>query len=354
MKIEEHISELLFEHDCVIVPDFGGFVCNYAPANIDPVKHLFEPPGKRILFNKGLTRNDGLLAHHISGKMKLPYSEALDTISKEVTRYKQDIAKDKRLTLDNIGLLYVDEKGSLLFQQDNKLNYLADSFGLSAFYHIPAVEFEKTEKEAKVIPIYNERKKARTYVAAAVVAILVVSAFFFNLLEKQTNMRFSSFSFFNKKEAAQYVYSPARYKELPPAPASEPFYVTVTDAKDLTPTAVSVTVPSNPAPAIPNPTPVKNSAVPVSTKIVPATNNSITTISSSKYLIIVGSFSIKENAEKLISEFSKQNLHVSIIGRTPAGLYMVGYGNLQTHDAAVAERMNFSKKFGKDSWIKAN
>ena len=44
MKIEEHISELLFEHDCVIVPDFGGFVCNYAPARIDPVKHLFEPP----------------------------------------------------------------------------------------------------------------------------------------------------------------------------------------------------------------------------------------------------------------------------------------------------------------------
>src|ERR1700722_6754313 len=113
MKIAEHISELLFEHDCVIVPDFGGFVCNYAPANIDPVKHLFEPPGKRILFNKGLTRNDGLLAHHISGKMKLPYSEALDTISKEVTRYKQDLAKDKRLTLDNIGLIYMDEKGSL-------------------------------------------------------------------------------------------------------------------------------------------------------------------------------------------------------------------------------------------------
>ena len=56
MKIEEYISDLLFEHDCVIVPDFGGFVCNYGPAAIDPAKHLFEPPAKRILFNKGLSR----------------------------------------------------------------------------------------------------------------------------------------------------------------------------------------------------------------------------------------------------------------------------------------------------------
>ncbi|MGZ6416715.1 MAG: HU domain-containing protein, partial [Bacteroidia bacterium] len=25
-KVDKHISELLYEHDCVIVPDFGGFV----------------------------------------------------------------------------------------------------------------------------------------------------------------------------------------------------------------------------------------------------------------------------------------------------------------------------------------
>jgi hypothetical protein len=264
----------------------------------------------------------------------MPYDEALDSISKEVKQYKSAIEKDKRLTLHNIGLIYVDEKGSLIFQQDNKLNYLNDSFGLSAFYHLPVTEREKAEEQANVIPIHHERKKERTYVAAAVVAALVVSVFFFNLLEKQTNMRFSSFNFFNKKDAAQYVYSPSKYKELP-IPSFESFHAIISDA---------------PAPAIIGVT----KAVAVSTKTVPVTNNSITTVSNSKYLIIVGSFSIKENAENLIKEFDKQNLHVSIIGRNPAGLYMVGYGNFQTHDAAIAERMNFSKKFGKDSWIKTN
>lgn len=311
MKIEEHIAELLFEHDCVIVPDFGGFVCNYASAQIDPVKHLFTPPGKRILFNKGLTRNDGLLAHYISGKLKISYSEAVDFIAKEVKRYKEEIEKAKRLTLDNIGLLYSDEKGSLIFQQDNKQNYLADSFGLSAFYHLP-VEQAMVENEAKVIPIYNERKKTRTYLAAAVITALVATSFTFALMEKQSNLKLSTFDFLSKKEAPQYAFSPTIYKELPKPVAENPT-ITITETKTSVPVAAS-----------------------------------------SSFSVIVGSFSIKDNADKLITEFSKQNIRLTIVGRNTQGFYMVGYGNFPSHDAAAAERDNFRKKFVKDAWIKAN
>ena len=34
-SIEKYISELLFQNDCVIVPDFGGFVCNNAPSELN-------------------------------------------------------------------------------------------------------------------------------------------------------------------------------------------------------------------------------------------------------------------------------------------------------------------------------
>ena len=319
MKIEEHISELLFEHDCVIVPDFGGFVCNYAPARIDPVKHLFEPPAKKILFNKGLTRNDGLLAHHVSGKLKLSYSEALNSIAREVKRYKEDIEKDRRLPLENIGLLYTDEKGSLLFQQDNKMNYLADSFGLSAFYHLP-VEQAKAESEAKVIPIYNERKKTRGYAAAAVIAALVVSGFCFTLFEKQTNMRLSSFDFSPKREAPQYTFSPSIYKELP-KPVADAFTIALA-----------------------------NSSTPNTPVVAPPSNKE----AHSDFSVIVGSFSIKDNADNLINQYGKQNIRLSIVGRNPQGLYMVGYGKFASHDAAATERDSFRKKFIKDAWIKAN
>lgn len=336
MKIEEHVSELLFEHDCVIVPDFGGFVCNYSPARIDPVKHLFEPPAKRILFNKGLTRNDGLLAHHIAGKLRLPYSDALEAISEEVARCKETIEKEKRLTLEEIGLLYLDEKGNLLFQQDNKINYLQESFGLATFYHLPA-ETANAEAKTKVIPIYNERKKTRIYAAAAVIATLVVSAFCFSLMEKQTNMRFSGFNFFSKKAPALYSYSPGIYKKLPEA---------LFNTNDVP--HIFITEPIKAA------LPVVAKSTPAISKTVPATTNNPAVATPGTFSIILGSFSIKENAENLVREYAKQNLNVSILGRNGAGLYMVGYGSFTSHNDAMNERVNFQKKFNKDSWVKGN
>ena len=34
-KYVEHIEELLYLHDCVIVPGFGGFICDYTSASIN-------------------------------------------------------------------------------------------------------------------------------------------------------------------------------------------------------------------------------------------------------------------------------------------------------------------------------
>jgi hypothetical protein len=322
MKIEEYISELLYEHDCVIVPGFGGFVCNYAPAKIDPVKHLFEPPGKSIFFNKGLTRNDGLLANYLAGKFKLSYSQALDTIAKEVKRYKLEIEKDKRLTLDNIGLLYLDEKGSLLFQQDNKLNYLTDSFGLSSFYYQPV-------EETKTV---SPNKKVRVYAAAAIITALVGSVFWFTMLEKQTDIRFSSLNFFAKKEISQYTFGLSYYKDLPKA-VSQPFAVVVT-----------ISTPS---------TTVYKTDIPVAAHNRTITNKPLTTGLSQSFSIIVGSFLEKEHADNLISQFNKEHIALSIIGRNPQGLYLVGFGRFSSHDAATTEKDNFRKKFIKDAWVKA-
>jgi CCDC81-like prokaryotic HU domain 1/CCDC81-like prokaryotic HU domain 2/SPOR domain len=325
MKIEEYISELLFENDCVIVPDFGGFVCNYAPARIDPVKHLWEPPGKRIIFNKSLTRNDGLLAHYISGKFKMPYSQVVESIAKEVKRYKENIEKDKRLMLENIGLLFLDENGNLLFQQDNKLNYLAESFGLSSFYYLPA-------EETKTVRSPEKKVRVRVYAAAAVITALVGSAFWFSMLEKQTDLRFSNLNIFAKREIPQYAFSPANYLNLPKS-VSEPFAVFITNS------AAPVTINKSTSPS------------PVNSKTI--TGKPLAENQSQSYSIIVGSFLEKEHADNLISQFNKEHISLSIIGRNPQGLYLVGYGKFSSHEAAASEKDNFRKKFIKDAWVKA-
>ena len=79
-KFIEYISDLLFLHDCVIIPDFGGFICNYKSAYIDDESGLICPPSKDILFNRNLTHNDGLLVSWIAGKENISYEKATSSV----------------------------------------------------------------------------------------------------------------------------------------------------------------------------------------------------------------------------------------------------------------------------------
>ena len=83
-KFIEYISDLLFLHDCVIIPDFGGFICNYKSAYIDDESGLICPPSKDILFNRNLTHNDGLLVSWIAGKENISYEKATSQLMRDL------------------------------------------------------------------------------------------------------------------------------------------------------------------------------------------------------------------------------------------------------------------------------
>ena len=71
MTLDKQISSLLYLHDCIIIPGFGGFVANQKPSFLNPAHHIFSPPSKRIAFNSSLRIGDGLLANHISKTLNL-------------------------------------------------------------------------------------------------------------------------------------------------------------------------------------------------------------------------------------------------------------------------------------------
>ena len=65
-SVSYYISELLFLHDCVIIPDFGGFIGKKRSAILNTTTGTLNPPSKQIVFNKNLNANDGLLISYIS------------------------------------------------------------------------------------------------------------------------------------------------------------------------------------------------------------------------------------------------------------------------------------------------
>ena len=63
MELSIYLIELLRLHDCVIVPDLGGFVTNYRPAEMDLASNSFSPPRKEIIFSSKLDMPDDVSLH---------------------------------------------------------------------------------------------------------------------------------------------------------------------------------------------------------------------------------------------------------------------------------------------------
>ena len=49
-RIEKYIEKLLLTHDCVILPDLGGFVAHYEPHYQSEEDHSFFPPTRSLSF----------------------------------------------------------------------------------------------------------------------------------------------------------------------------------------------------------------------------------------------------------------------------------------------------------------
>ena len=169
----------MYEHDCVIIPDFGALIGNYVPAHFDKVKNVFQPPAKQIGFNKSLNHNDGLLAGAISREKQIGYVDAKRILDEFVSEINKKIQKGEVLVFEGIGRFVPDKSKRINFEQDPSSNFFLDSFGLSAF-HIqerePRHSVRRAEKRLKDIGIHHKDVKKRKYALVAYIGIPVLAA----------------------------------------------------------------------------------------------------------------------------------------------------------------------------------
>src|SRR3712207_1807456 len=114
--IQEHIQKLLWEHDCVIIPDFGGLITHYEPARIHPVRHVFLPPSKRVAFNEKLKLNDGLLISTFAYDRKITAEEAGRQVGAFVRQLQAELQTTQRFELRGIGLFRLNAEQKIEFE----------------------------------------------------------------------------------------------------------------------------------------------------------------------------------------------------------------------------------------------
>ena len=146
--IAHYISNLLYLHDCVIMPGFGGFVGNKKSAYIHPVSGIIYPPSKTLLFNRNLAQNDGLLATHIAKEEGIDLSEVSILIEEFVQNIQNELVERSAFKLQKIGTFSSGKEGNIFFMQDNRYNYNLASFGMQA-----------NHKNKKVVRNLSDNKK---------------------------------------------------------------------------------------------------------------------------------------------------------------------------------------------------
>jgi hypothetical protein len=406
--VANYIKELLFEQDCVVIPDFGGFIANYVSAEIHPIRHSFSPPRKSIAFNEMLRLNDGLLASYVAQREGVSREDALLKIKDFLVQVWDELRLKKKYRLEEVGTLFLTLEQKIQFEPENRINYFNDSFGLPELLFKPIERgtqrsirpsmksdalAKRTIAQRIIAPLKTKDRPAMSneevyheeeafageeqttrasrlwlFLAVPVVLLLAATTGLF-LFFDDGNTALSSFNPFialysQNTTAPQPAGSVATTNH--PAPANQPTteIVAVDTVAQKSENWNTTTQESVSAPATTDNQPIAK-VEPVEKKSAPAENpvvKSAEKVSADyvaiatdipRYYLIVGSFSNRENALKLRKELIAKGASESklIIPKIETNLHKVSYADFATLPEANAQLDAAKSEVGLPMWV---
>ena len=306
MQLETYISDLLYRYDCVIVPEFGAFLTHRVSARVHETTHSFYPPKKALSFNEQLQSNDGLLANYIAEVEKIPYSVAVQKLTKQVKSIKSYLVAGETIAFHNIGDLILNNEGQINFDPSHQINYLTDAFGLSQFTSTNItreVYKEEAEELEAVIPIAvtPEKRKNRSFLRYAAIAIVALTIGGFT----------ASQYYLNQIETHNQIAQEEFNQQL--------------DAKVQEATFVI----ENPLPSV-----TLNVEKP-----------------TGKYHIVAGAFRIESNSDKKVQQLRDQGYKARKIGKNRYGLHEVVYESHNDRLEALKALRTIKRNHNKEAWL---
>jgi len=298
MQLSNHISKLLFQHDCVTVPGFGSFIGNYKSAEYDFKEEKFHPPFKQISFNAQIKDNDGLLAKLISSELNLSYDDALKKIHQEVISWSQKL-QSQTLLLKSIGELYLNSEKSIVFVPIKTVNHLKDSFGLAPIYISQLTQKSIDSDKIKHIPAYLKPvNQSNFFKTAAIWTCLIfgLGAVYYNANNDLVEQKIA------QQQEARNQSKQAVQKA-------------VFDLGSLPSLTLNV----------------KRKA--------------------KQYYIIAGAFRVTNNAKNLVLSLKKKGYDSKILPLNDKGLSPVAFSGYSDRNEAVVNLRLVQKKENKDAWL---
>lgn len=361
MRIEKFIVELLYLHDCVIIPGFGGLVANYRSARLNKSAHVIHPPSKHVGFNRHLLQNDGLLANSISVATGMSYKEVMSVIEDKVNDYKKSLITGGRIVWDKIGIFFHDQNGHLQFIPEEQENFLLDSYGFTSVQLTPIkkvltispepIPAGEKQVEAEEITVGSKIKTNYWRVAAMVggpIALGLGLWFSTSIMKNkfqmaslnpfQTGQVVSGYKMITPSEEFIYPNSPNKTgwelaKESMPGAES----ITFNFIEDK-PSDIGIEVRMSPKASAP----AETTATKFDKPVVKVDNEA-------RFKVIGGAFSIESNAQRLVNELQSAGFNAHMAGKR-GNLTLVAYGSFSSQEEAKS-LLSKLRAEGKNVWL---
>jgi len=354
MRLENFISDLLYEHDCVVIPGFGGLVANYRSAKLNRQTHLILPPSKHIGFNRHLKNNDGLLVSHLSGLFSISYKEAQQKIETIVSEWQTALQKDGRIFWEKIGTFFYDKAGNLQFIPEEQENYLLSSFGLLPVQLTPVIA-----EEEKVVSITgrNENKLKSNIswkVAAAVtIPLLAVGLWLASNNAKMDNLNLASLNpFHQEKIVSRYsLESSSNSEQLNWSSATSPLENYLKDTSNTEQARFDFEQLSFSEDGIPIAKNIPAAADKTSTTSGKNTSEVSKFSAKGRFAVIGGAFADPQNAERFLEKLKQEGFDAVYAGKRGT-LRLVAYGFYDTKEEAQTAIKNIRSSGTGSAWIK--
>lgn len=319
---------MFLDYDCVIIPGFGGFVCNERPAWYDDDKEEMVPPSRDVLFNPNLTHNDGLLAQEIIRSAGLSFSEAMKLAKEEAAFITAELLGGNQVAIQGVGRLYAGEDGVNRFTPDAELVRTLNSFGHSRIplAKLQAKQIEKPlnkpeeqqKKETVVFPVQPLSRRISR--AAAILALPLAAGAIIGgtYLATDNDSKSTLLSLFPSPEAIISSFSPSESSVLIDLES-----VTIEETDELKIDYIEETAVEE-----------------------------ITPTPQINFLIVGGAFAIEENAHSLAEELRKEGYFPTLHYQKHNKLYLVALGEFTEERTARVEMAKARKAGRMSSWLK--
>jgi hypothetical protein len=320
MKLADYISDLLYRHECVIIPELGALIARRIPAQHFLSSHTIYPPKRGLSFNSQITQSDGLLEHYVASIACIPYENARLEIATYVKELQQEIDDNGTATLYKIGRFYRNEDHKLEFTPMYVLNYLPEAFGLHTqeLYSIdretkeivnppvtvskavPVISLATDDPDVTVVKEKELQRDRQPWLRYAATGVILLGMGYLGLMGYESRKQEESIAIEQKAE--------------------DRFKAKVQEANIF----ITAPLPSIELTAAPQ---IKN------------------------FHLVAGAFREPQNADKRVNQLKRKGFKARMIGVNKYGLHNVAFESFATREEALTALFNLKASGYETAWL---